>query len=97
MKTFFSLEGNTDGEIFELDHFIPSAEGKYLIEHVMDRSLDRWCLEFGDIISEGDCGRGCSEYDPFNKINGRCRWATWCCDETGNRFKVVNSKLVLTD
>ena len=94
-KKYYSLEG--EEAVHPRERFLPNCN-EVLFEHQIDKSTERWCIEHQEIISEGDCGKICNEYEPINKVKGKCRWSTWCCSETGKRFTVVDSKFIeLTD
>ena len=91
-KLFYSVEGGES--VHTKDFFLPNYD-EILVEHVLDKSTERWCKEHMEIIDDGACGRHCKEYEPINGKKGKCKWSTWCCSETGRKFSVKNNRFKL--
>lgn len=83
-QLFFRDEDSTT--CHSLGHHLVEAAAEGLTEvrlheAVPDDSKDHfWCRAFGEVLitEDADCGRGCSMYDPMNKISGKCSHKAKC-------------------
>ena len=97
MKYFVEKECSDNGvmtlanckEILE-DDDIKEVE---LLEAKRDFGGPMYCNEYERFIEKGDCGLGCKEYEPCNKISGRCRYLENSFKNTGKEFLLTEDGL----
>ena len=64
-----------------------------LLEMKRDYGGEMWCRENKDFVGKGDCGCFCTDYNPCNGKNGRCRYLENGFVETGKDFILTESGL----
>lgn len=90
-KLFYGKEGDEiyyrtckylQAEANELDKQIEVTEMQ------IDKSGERWCNKKSILQPElrEKCGKFCSDYNPCNGKNGKCRFLGKTVIETGNKF-----------
>jgi len=83
--------------VFNLDHWKDRAYDTQ--EPVIVEGMRRekggeqmWCTVDGDFITSNDsCGNQCRDYDPCNKVSGRCRNLTQGFVGTGIKYRITEN------
>ena len=83
-----------EGMVYNFEHFkaIAREEGRRLLVEGMKREIggEMWCKVDCEFIESSECcGRQCTDYDPCNKVSGRCKELTQGFIGTGVKYKIT--------
>ena len=100
MDKFYFEEDGSEEFCYLLQHFEERIEDGE--EEILLRLAKReygadfmWCKFLGEPIETGvgNCGRICEDYEPRNKISGRCVHLVNCFASTGNTLVLTKDGL----
>lgn len=93
MTKYYSSPAD-EGLVFAREHFQLIAEDQQqpVIVEGMKREVggEKWCKINSDFVETRDCcGNQCKDYDPCNKVSGRCRGLVAGFIGTGIKYRIT--------